>query len=76
MLSDTFVGIDVSKARLDVAVLPSGEVFAVDNTPSGLTDLVARFSDIGTSTPSSSSSKPPAAWNSLLCWPCTRRTSP
>ncbi|WP_344982385.1 transposase [Deinococcus rubellus] len=36
---------DVSKARLDVAVLPGGEVFAVDNTASGLTELLIRLSE-------------------------------
>ena len=30
MSGKTYVGIDVSKARLDVAILPSGEIFAVD----------------------------------------------
>src|SRR5499427_9118765 len=37
------VGIDVSKDRLDVAVRPSGEVFAVPRTGAGLDDLVARL---------------------------------
>jgi len=37
------VGIDVSKDRLDVAVRPSGECFAVPRTGAGLDDLVARF---------------------------------
>jgi transposase len=36
------VGIDVSKDRLDVAVRPSGEHFAVPRTGAGLDDLVAR----------------------------------
>ncbi|THF68951.1 transposase [Deinococcus sp. Arct2-2] len=46
MSDQTFVGIDVSKARLDVAVLPSGEVFAIDNTAPGLTELLIRLSDV------------------------------
>ncbi|WP_229776181.1 hypothetical protein [Deinococcus ruber] len=46
MPDQMFVGIDVSKARLDVVVLPSGEVFAVDNTASGLTELLIRLSDL------------------------------
>jgi len=37
------VGIDVSKDRLDVAVRPSGENFAVPRTGAGLDDLVARL---------------------------------
>ena len=37
------VGIDVSKDRLDVAVRPSGESFAVPRTGAGLDDLVARL---------------------------------
>ena len=37
------VGIDVSKDRLDVAVRPSGEHFAVPRTSAGLEDLVARL---------------------------------
>jgi transposase len=46
MPEQMFVGIDVSKARLDVAVLPSGEVFAVDNTAPGLTELLIRLSEV------------------------------
>jgi transposase len=38
-----FVGIDVSKARLDVHVLPAGTAFAVANDPAGVADLVARL---------------------------------
>ncbi len=38
-----FVGIDVSKDRLDVAVLPSGEVFASGRDAAGLDDLLARL---------------------------------
>ncbi|MFW8627758.1 IS110 family transposase [Deinococcus sp. ME38] len=45
MSGETFVGIDVSKARLDVAILPSGEIFAVDNTASGLAELLIRLSE-------------------------------
>lgn len=37
------VGIDVSKDRLDVAVRPTGMVFAVDRNASGLDDLVGRL---------------------------------
>jgi transposase len=37
------VGIDVSKDRLDVAVRPSGEVFAVERNGAGLEQLVERL---------------------------------
>lgn len=41
--SPVFVGIDVSKKRLDVALSPSGEVFAVANDATGLHQLVQRL---------------------------------
>ena len=37
------VGIDVAKDRLDVAVRPSGEVFAVERTAEGLDLLMTRL---------------------------------
>jgi transposase len=37
------VGIDVSKDRLDVAVRPSGEVFAIERNPIGLEQLALRL---------------------------------
>ncbi len=40
------VGIDVSKDRLDVAVRPSGEVFAVERNAAGLDGLAARLREI------------------------------
>jgi transposase len=40
--TSTFVGIDVSKAHLDVAVRPGGAGFRVANDPAGLAELVAR----------------------------------
>ena len=39
----TVVGIDVSKDRLDVAVRPSGEVFAVERNASGVDRLIERM---------------------------------
>ena len=39
----TFIGIDVSKDRLDVAVLPSGEAFVTRRDAAGLDDLLARL---------------------------------
>ena len=38
-----FVGIDVSKDRLDVHVLPSGESFAVARAGAGVDELIARL---------------------------------
>jgi len=43
----TFVGIDVSKDRLDVAVVPSGELFVVGRDEAGLERLVARLGPLG-----------------------------
>lgn len=40
------VGIDVSKDRLDVAVRPSGEVFAVERNGVGLEQLVERLREL------------------------------
>lgn len=42
----TTVGIDVSKDRLDVAVLPSGELFVVGRDAAGLDQLVARLAPL------------------------------
>lgn len=39
----TFVGIDVSKAHLDVSLRPQGIVFQVDNNPSGITALIEKL---------------------------------
>lgn len=41
MNDSLFVGIDVSKARLDVAVVPTGEVFGVPNDDDGHARLIA-----------------------------------
>jgi transposase len=41
------VGIDVSKDRLDVAVRPSGEVFAVERKATGLDELAVRLREFG-----------------------------
>lgn len=43
----SWVGIDVSKARLDVAVLPAKEVWAVDNSEEGIHALVERIRALG-----------------------------
>jgi transposase len=40
---DCYIGIDVAKATLDIAVLPSGEAWAVTNDDVGLQELVPRL---------------------------------
>ena len=42
-MSETFIGVDVSKDRLDVHILPEGAAFAVARTPAGLGELVDRL---------------------------------
>ena len=39
----TYIGVDVSKDRLDVHVRPSGEVFVVSRDGKGLEELVERL---------------------------------
>jgi transposase len=41
-----YVGIDVSKARLDVAFRPTDEFFTVDNTEAGILSLVDRLQKV------------------------------
>lgn len=43
--STCFVGIDVSKAHLDIAVRPSGQAWQVDNTEEGVQDLVQQLQE-------------------------------
>ena len=45
-MESVFVGIDVSKDRLDVAVRPGGEVFAVERDAAGLDRLIARMREL------------------------------
>jgi transposase len=45
-MENIIVGIDVSKDRLDVALRPSGEIFAVERNSAGLDLLVARLKDL------------------------------
>lgn len=42
-MSEVFIGVDVSKDRLDVHVLPEGASFAVARTPAGLADLIEQI---------------------------------
>jgi transposase len=41
-----FVGIDVSKSRLDVCLLPSGQTLGVDNSDSGIEQVVAALAPL------------------------------
>jgi len=43
---DLFVGIDVSKAVLDIAVAPTGEVWSVANSTDGMQQLVSKLVEI------------------------------
>jgi transposase len=45
-MESIFVGIDVSKDRLDVAVRPSGEAFVVERNAAGLERLVVRLREL------------------------------
>ena len=45
-ISSVFVGIDVCKARLDVAVRPSGERESIANDKAGIEDLIKRLTAI------------------------------
>lgn len=47
MGSALFVGVDVSKAQLDVALGSDGERFCVSNDDKGITELVARLETLG-----------------------------
>lgn len=46
MADDVFVGIDVSKAQLDVAVRPCGEVWRVANDPAFFKGLTQRLTEL------------------------------
>ena len=46
MSTEHFVGIDVSKAKLDVAVYPSKQLFSVDNDQNGLDQLAQSLEDL------------------------------
>lgn len=48
-MAESFVGIDVSKARLDVSARPSSERWSVPNNERGIADLVDRMLKVGPS---------------------------
>ncbi len=41
--SDMFIGIDVSKTQLDIAVRPTNVWYQVSNTPEGIAELVNKL---------------------------------
>jgi transposase len=45
-MQQTFVGIDISKHRLDTAVHPSGEVFTGENTPEGIAAVLEQLRNL------------------------------
>jgi transposase len=47
--TEVFVGIDVSKARLDVGVLPSQKTWSTTNDDEGISDLVVKFQELAPS---------------------------
>ncbi len=49
MSDGSYIGIDVSKARLDVAVRPGGQAWSVDNDEAGIDGLVAKLTGMAPS---------------------------
>lgn len=47
MKAEIFVGIDISKARLDVAILPADQSWSVPNTEEGIKELTAQIAQVG-----------------------------
>ena len=49
-MGDTrYIGIDVAKQRLDIAIQPTGEGWGVDNDEAGINSLVARLKELAPS---------------------------
>jgi transposase len=46
MANEIFVGIDVSKDHLDVAVRPGGESYTINHTSQGIAELVKKLSEL------------------------------
>jgi hypothetical protein len=66
--SETYVGIDVSKDRLDVAVLGEQQAWQVENTCQGIENWCTGCKSCN---PSSSWWKPRVATNALSWMPCS-----
>ncbi|MEH1854349.1 MAG: hypothetical protein V7L11_22370 [Nostoc sp.] len=43
VMTKQWIGIDVSKKRLDIYIRPTGEAFSCDNTPAEIAQLVERL---------------------------------
>src|SRR5689334_9437899 len=67
----TFVGIDVSKRRLDIHARPSGESFTIDHDDEGVAALVERLAALATTACRSCAGSTTAA-----SWPRPRPISP
>ena len=48
MTQDLFIGIDVSKAKLDVAASPGEHSWTVSNTEEGIQELISKLRQLGT----------------------------
>lgn len=46
-MADAYVGVDVSKAWLDIAVRPSGEIWRVSNDEAGFAQLMEKLKQVG-----------------------------
>jgi transposase len=46
MSTENFVGVDVSKDKLDVAVYPANQLFSVENNQNGLDQLAQSLGDL------------------------------
>ena len=44
---ERYAGVDVSKARLEVAVRPTGQRYSVANEPEGIDTLIGRLKEAG-----------------------------
>jgi hypothetical protein len=85
---DRYVGVDVSKSRLDAAVRPTGERYTVVNDPEDIDTLVGRLVETGpppelmvleaTAASSAQLRRPSLPRGSLWRWstPAKRGTSP
>lgn len=46
VMTKQWIGIDVSKKRLDIYIRPTGEAFSCDNTPAEIAQLVERLTTL------------------------------
>ena len=43
---EAYVGIDVGRARVDVAIRPMGDIWSLDNDEHGMSELVSRLQTV------------------------------